>query len=122
MSITLEQQKANRKLWVEALRSGKYEQTRHTLRTADGFCCLGVLADIAGCEWSIDTGHYLADGCMRTAPNIARLFVGLADDEGNYPVDEDDEVNSLASLNDAGTPFAQIADIIESEPKGLFRP
>lgn len=32
--------------WVDALRSGKYTQTRQCLRKGDTFCCLGVLSDI----------------------------------------------------------------------------
>ncbi len=46
-----EQQKANVKAWIEALRSGKYQQTHRVLCygkgfCCQGFCCLGVLADI----------------------------------------------------------------------------
>ena len=38
--------------WLEALRSGKYQQGRGTLRDADNkFCCLGVLLDVAGEKW-----------------------------------------------------------------------
>jgi hypothetical protein len=33
--------------WIDALRSGKYKQTRSKLCNKDGFCCLGVLADVA---------------------------------------------------------------------------
>jgi len=33
--------------WVDALRSGDYEQGRGTLRRGDRFCCLGVLTDLA---------------------------------------------------------------------------
>ena len=32
--------------WVDALRSGKYEQGRGFLRVGDKFCCLGVLCDL----------------------------------------------------------------------------
>lgn len=32
-----------KKRWVQALRSGKYNQTREELVNQDGFCCLGVL-------------------------------------------------------------------------------
>jgi len=35
-----------KKLWVEALRSGEYEQTTGRLRYMDAFCCLGVLCDL----------------------------------------------------------------------------
>jgi hypothetical protein len=33
--------------WVAALRSGDYKQGQEALRTEDGFCCLGVLCDLA---------------------------------------------------------------------------
>ena len=34
-------------LWLEALRSGQYPQTRGTLQDAHGYCCLGVLCKVA---------------------------------------------------------------------------
>lgn len=37
--------------WVEALRSGKYQQGREQLNEADQlFCCLGVLCEIEGLD------------------------------------------------------------------------
>lgn len=41
--------------WLEALRSGKYEQGNGALRRVEGnaFCCLGVLADVCGEKWSL---------------------------------------------------------------------
>ncbi len=38
--------------WVEALRSGKYKQTKGSLHKGDAFCCLGVLCDITGVQWT----------------------------------------------------------------------
>jgi len=36
-----------KKLWVTALRSGKYKQGKSRLKISDGqFCCLGVLCDL----------------------------------------------------------------------------
>lgn len=35
-----------KKLWVNALRSGKYKQAKSTLRNNYGYCCLGVLCDL----------------------------------------------------------------------------
>lgn len=36
-----------KKLWVDALRSGKYKQGKGQLRTEEGnFCCLGVLCNL----------------------------------------------------------------------------
>jgi hypothetical protein len=45
--------------WVEALRSGKYKQGREVLRNGDNeFCCLGVLADVNGQQWSETPEEY----------------------------------------------------------------
>ncbi len=35
-----------KKLWVAALRSGKYQQITGQLRKENGFCCLGVACDV----------------------------------------------------------------------------
>lgn len=106
---TLEEMKANRKLWVEALRSGKYKQTRQGwLRVEDHFCCLGVLADVAGCEWSGDILGK-ADEQWRYAPKRAMEFVGLR------------STGELMAMNDREMRrFKTIAKYIESEPFGLF--
>jgi hypothetical protein len=41
--------------WVAALRSGEYEQGRLKLKVDDKYCCLGVLAEVAGILGSRDT-------------------------------------------------------------------
>ena len=42
--------------WVAALRSGDYPQGQGALKTADGYCCLGVLCDIVDPKgWSMFT-------------------------------------------------------------------
>jgi hypothetical protein len=38
--------------WIEALRSGKYRQTRQYLMDDGGYCCLGVLCVIQGADLS----------------------------------------------------------------------
>lgn len=45
--------------WQRALLSGQYHQGQHFLRSARGFCCLGVLCDLAshdqpGIRWRPD--------------------------------------------------------------------
>jgi hypothetical protein len=43
-----------KKLWIDALTSGDYQQGRLRLRTVDGrYCCLGVLCDL----YRKETGH-----------------------------------------------------------------
>lgn len=34
------------KKWLNALRSGKYKQTKRSLQNDKGFCCLGVACDV----------------------------------------------------------------------------
>lgn len=115
--FTAEQIKENRRKWVEALRSGKYAQTRDNLRDDRGFCCLGVLADVAGCEWTPLNGYYIADGVDANAPPKAMEFVGLARQGGAITRDD-----ALWQMNDNGCSFSVIASVIEREPEGLFLP
>lgn len=130
----------NAKLLVAALRSGEYKQTWGRLcivRNDDpyrdtrpvGFCCLGV-----ACEVAIKAGLPVVKtaatdfGLFRTAayddtlsvlPPSVQKWLGFASEGGEHygPAGR----QSLAFLNDyKHLTFAQIADIIESEPKGLF--
>lgn len=113
----------NAKLWVEALRSGKYRQVKGRLKTVDGYCCLGVACEVAikaGVPVSVGTfGLFPAfDGETARLPRAVRDWLGLRDDYGTHG----DDVTSLTHENDHGKTFLEIADIIESEPEGLFLP
>ena len=116
--LTLDEMKANRKLWVDALRSGKYLQARGTLmRRGVGYCCLGVACRVFG----------LSDDEISKYDNVTHLpqvkkWLGLPlDSEGNNGgYYKDGWYYSLADENDYNKTFEQIADIIESEPRGLF--
>lgn len=132
--ITLEQQKVNRKTWAAALRSGMYKQAKGSLEDREGgFCCLGVLAKLAGCERIpiTNSGGPAAatyDDDLGYAPPRAKEWVGLkssSGDIGNFLTVEHDDgsctTNSnLAEFNDGGCDFNDIAAIIEAEPEGLF--
>lgn len=98
-----------RKQWVDALRSGDYNQGRNYLcvrsrQHGDRFCCLGVAADVKGVlnpggEVSFAYGggcHYLP------SPVLKRL--GLTSEAQKV----------LADMNDNSKTFAEIADAIES--------
>ena len=106
------------KKWVEALRSGKYKRGEGKLREGDYFCCLGVLTDIAVQEGVI---QQFPDKCY--LPLELKAWSGLNDTAGTYYRESRDDLSgldSLASQNDHGKSFAEIADIIESMPEGLF--
>lgn len=101
--------------WVEALRSGRYTQARGALRdAAGGHCCLGVLADIAGIDWSTQT---------KAEPYGDVFFVGLEGDRlyERCGLGPSSKPAQLARMNDGVEPgrdapasFAEIADWIEA--------
>lgn len=105
--------------WIEALRGKgpqKYKQARGKLRIDDKYCCLGVLTDLAVkakvCKPKELDGSVLCHKVQKWA--------GLSSDYGSYGKHA---VSSLVTDNDSNKKsFRKIADIIESEPEGLFSP
>lgn len=105
--------KAIAKQWVEALRSGRYEQGRHGLRSAaNNYCCLGVLCDIVAPDaWSADKiehlDYYTHDNYSTgvLSPTF-RLYTGISLERSQI----------LAGMNDSdGASFEEIADYIAQE-------
>lgn len=99
------------KKWIAALRSGEYKQTVSSLRDDNGFCCLGVLEDILGCEWKLDYAYdYLCtrDGNEATCVLSSSPFPGLTLGGGIRGTSVE-----LTELNDQGISFNCIANIIE---------
>jgi len=94
--------------WLKALRSRKYKQTTGRLRR-DGNerCCLGVLADVQKMKWKLDEEDvyriefedWLLD---------AEMFYGTAAGGLEFEV-----AKQLATMNDGGKKFYQIARWIE---------
>ncbi len=122
----------NANKWVAALRSGEYKQTKKHLTDDMGHCCLGV-----ACELYIKDGGALiktpdgrpggivAYGTPGHTTNTARLpdsvmkWLGLKSDTG---IAEDPGLPNiqLSSLNDHGSSFREIADVIEKNKGRLF--
>jgi len=125
-----------KKLWTDALRSGEYRQTQLLLHCGDSFCCLGVLCDLAikqglGLDKNqigdptSDSDRFAYDGFDSTLPPRVLEWAGLdrdvpspgqsgwdCDAEGS-PVPFGKEGRDLATLNDTGTSFQDIADVID---------
>jgi hypothetical protein len=104
--------------WLEALRSGEYEQGYEVLRTADGcFCTWGVLCDLAmknGVPLAIET--YPMDSCVTyggeayRAPQAVKEWAGIK----RVPELGRDEYLTISYLNDERRmSFPEIADLIE---------
>lgn len=100
--------------WLSGLRSGKYKQGRDVLRSRrNRYCCLGVLADVAGASWEeneerdayeMRLGRSKSRSWSRvcfTDPQLKRL--GLTCDQHNH----------LIGMNDEGKRFSTIANWIE---------
>lgn len=130
-------QELNVSMWVAALRDPNRKQAQGRLRKGDGMCCLGVLCDIEDPEEWVDEGGVWRWSTCEAAPpaGLAMMRCGMTDRAGalNYPFNEvtlavmkrigeklDRLGSCLAQLNDKGATFAEIADIIESRPPGLF--
>ena len=97
--------------WLTALRSGDYQQGQGYLRQGDQYCCLGVLCDLygkaVGPEWD-DGPNEWADiqamhGEEATLPFKVQEWAGI---DSPSPLD-------LAALNDNGSTFEELANIIE---------
>jgi hypothetical protein len=98
--------------WIEALRSGKYEQGKNRLRKEDKFCCLGVLCDISeqGTWKHKIKKRYVVEkeGASFTLSSKILDWAGLNFYNGQF----DPSIPALSELNDNGKTFEEIADII----------
>jgi hypothetical protein len=120
--------------WLDALRSGEYQQGTGRLRSIHGFCCLGVLCDLYSQEhfnrsWlfmgedekcPLQEDYWYFDGESEHLPSSVRQWAGLKSNCPNIEIESDDEDEdgmraSVAELNDNGATFNQIADLIEAQ-------
>jgi hypothetical protein len=126
--------------WIAALRGDGYQQARSYLRTPDGYCCLGVLCELAVKAEVIpapvfNEGYgfnsryeYGTEKDEILLPEEVRVWAGLGSanpmvDPGKLPKgvgwDSDPDGTggdpSLANMNDGGTSFEVIASVIEAQ-------
>lgn len=125
-------------IWVEALRSGKYNQGKGFLKTDNGFCCLGVLCDIyaktqkkRGFQRShADPSVFQITGVGGNTYGHRRILTKIPPDHiykwaGMSPYIKTlynvkignnlHRITSLAELNDSGKySFDEIASVIEN--------
>jgi hypothetical protein len=112
--------------WVADLRSGNFTQgTSRLTRDTDPDdverdCCLGVLckqAVTAGIVTRVD-GYYVstaspADKATAILPVAVMAWAGVDGTDPTVTVDGG-AVRTLSEINDGGTPFDAIADLIEA--------
>jgi hypothetical protein len=115
----LELVRRNRRRWLKALRSDKYNQGTGSLRSGDLFCCLGVLCDVQHIPWlhnEMAQTWGVADPESSYTNPLVGMWEGLPPDEVLATVGiSNPDGAKLASHNDAGVAFADIADIVEAE-------
>ena len=110
----------NAKKWVAALRSGKFTQGTGWLERNGKYCCLGVACRVYQEEVGDLRVDIKRDGIVfdkkyyEYCPLKVGKWLGLAKKDGKY------QSSSLVEDNDNGLSFEEIANIIESEPIGLF--
>ena len=100
-------------VWVVALRSEQYKQATKALHPDDGYCCLGVMCEIApDVAWTSDyspersEARFVVQDSDGTPPNAVLDKFGV-----DYC---DDVTNLLVEMNDTGSNFETIADWIEA--------
>lgn len=107
--------------WLEALRSGEYKQGTGHLNRGRRYCCLGVLCEVAiqeGLNLSVTregprenvTAFY--NNSAGLLPEAVVEWAGLTMTNPEFFTD-DQESWSLASKNDSGATFEEIANLIE---------
>jgi hypothetical protein len=111
--------------WIDALLSGDYSQGTDRLRTGDRFCCLGVLCDLAAQEgigqWSPINTNFHLDGKVfyGAIPHVVADWAGLEYEDRTPLLDHTEEgtetLDQLASMNDSGWTFQQIAEIVKDK-------
>lgn len=101
-----------KKIWIEALRSGKYQQGQGALKEGDSFCCLGVLCDLYD-----STGWDPAPNDNRSKKLSFQSFMGAPSldvlDWSKFPqalLQDYIDANDIHDLT-----FHQIADMIEEK-------
>lgn len=118
------EQKAHIRKWVDALRSGRYQQGRGSLHgTPQEFCCLGVACDIyrqetGNGEWQSpfefeeDDTYFMLDGQLYQSlpPTKVDDYFGI---DPIYHKPEFDLPKFITMNDEDKLTFEQIADVIE---------
>ena len=109
-------------LWLQALESGKYKQTKGALVRGAGkekrYCCLGV-ACVIGEKNGIKSIKSINIEELQLLPNSLAKFLNMqTNGEFKTPIyHENKTYGSLVALNDAGVRFSIIARIIREQIK-----
>lgn len=108
--------------WAEALESGEYRQTKGTLRKSGAFCCLGVLCNMhaqANPKFAAtQNSKTFYDEEAAFPSQRVKEWAGMQTDDGSFSDVELGDI-SLATENDSGVKFPEIAKLIRKYYKEL---
>lgn len=116
-------------LWLEALRSGEYEQGIGALHSyedgKDYYCCLGVLCDLAikaGVDvqeesrtpvYAPEKTSFSYDGEEAFLPYSVQQWAGMEDDNVSFRTEEGELLTAVSMNDDLGFSFQGIANNVE---------
>ncbi len=100
-------------LWVDALRSGEYQQARSALKTDEGYCCLGVACEVYQKEvgdLEVVEGYpaHLYDNRSGVLPEKVVTWLNVAGDNPTLGRENATALNDFRRWD-----FNKIADAIE---------
>lgn len=117
------------KLWIKALRSGKYKQGKSRLQYHNTFCCLGVACLV----YEQETGNTLERSSLPYGDElygqnlnryrVVKQWLNLRSTLGRALKGDDKSLidnKSLIQLNDTDNSFTDIANILEKQPELYF--
>lgn len=101
--------------WIKRLEDPNAKQAIGTLNCESGMCCLGVLCDIVDPNGWTDGYHKTFTYKDSSAANY--IPIKLAEDIGIGQMGSSIRTNkSLSTMNDAGSTFQDIAQILRKKP------
>lgn len=104
-------------LWIEALRSDRFTQTRDVLCSKDGYCCLGV-----ACELAIENG--VSVNKIRIVRSVFSKSDASYDDKrfdlpdsvrGWLGISKQIEETAISLNDEKKASFSEIADFLEKQ-------
>jgi hypothetical protein len=103
--------------WVDALRSGDYEQGMNRLRRGNRYCCLGVLCSVAiPGEWRRDHSRTEGDDVFIFRTPDGDVEYSISDNSGiltGIGLTEPQEADLITMNDKQDADFNKIADYIE---------
>lgn len=108
------------KAWVKDLRENADKQGKGCLFDGTGYCCLGRLVLLYGAKFVEYEETYTIEGEVENMTLTEKIkdWAEMRTTTGSLHIN-DYAILELSSLNDKGTPFAALADIIERNWKLL---